>query len=142
MAPLVHPDYSEAMENELVAGVYACKLTDAVVKTSRNGQMYVNWKFETVPDKRIGYFITMLEGKASGLFKHLVHCAGDSSYGGGPYNTDRLIGQQIMAKLDVEEYDDQGMKQLRYKVKNIGSVTNANLNKDQENTPNEDDIGF
>src|SRR3990167_4475074 len=91
--PNISPDYTEA--EALHPGSYICQIISSEVKKSQKGNPYVNWKLKTMPGGVIIFHSTPIAGRGAGMLKHFIHCAGDTSYEDGPYDTDILNGVYV-----------------------------------------------
>jgi hypothetical protein len=116
--PTVNPDYSEALA-PLTPGIYLCRIVSCEFKTSQNDNRYINWKLETVQDKRTVYYTTMVEGRAAGMLKHFIRCVLDPSYENGPFDTDHMIGKIVTMHLNVKEVESKGKMTKVFEVKEV-----------------------
>lgn len=96
--PSINPDFKEA--ETLHPGSYICQIISSEVKLSGKGNYYVNWKLKTVPVGATLYHTTPISGRGAGMLKHFIHCAGDSSYEEGSYDTDNLNGVYLSVTVD------------------------------------------
>lgn len=128
MSPKVTPNFDEAIES-ITPGEYLCRIVSSEIKTAReSGNEYVAWKLETAPKKRTVFYNTPLVGRGSGLFKHLVHCAGDSDYESGDYDTDDLTGQIVSMILTVEKITNRSGNEISvFKVKEVSEASMKQL---------------
>ena len=142
--PKVQPNFNDLFKPE--PGEYLCKIEQTEIKVGRNsGTQYVSWKLKTQPGNATIFYNTPVEGRGAGLFKHMVHCAGDRGYDGGEYDTDSLIGQMVFMKLDVEEQMNRnGETQTYFKVSKVSAPPVEELDKlnQMRNLPNEGDLPF
>lgn len=131
---LVDPDFSEAVKPN-VPGIYLCKIVEGYLKLAHNtGNQYIAWKLLTFPEGRIVFHNTPITGKGAGMFKHLVHSAGDVLYESGGYDTDKLLGKYVKMNLVLDESN-------YFKVKTI-SAPDANEIPLAPNLDKTDDIPF
>lgn len=101
MCPIVTPDFSEDRPNE--PGSYICRIVGSEMKTAKSsGKAYLSWRLVT-KDGRTVFYNTPIMGKGAERFKTLVHMAGDESYKGGAYDSDRLIDRFVSMDLSVND---------------------------------------
>jgi hypothetical protein len=114
--PLITPNFEE-----IRPGKHICQIDSAELKRSQAGNEYLSWRLIEEKFRSVFYYSTPIGGRGAGMFKHLVHAAGETSYQDGPFNTDTLVGRRIECDVDYEEYN--GRTQL--KVKSVNSCQNA-----------------
>ena len=126
--PQVNPDYSDS---EFKEGVYVAEIVGSEVKTGKqSGAPYVNWRLKVGPG--VVFYSTPLVGRGAGMFKHMVHTAGDTAYVSGAYSTESLHGKKIKVYLEKSFMPD-GSPSSYPKVKEIQvleeSLAAPNLNE-------------
>ena len=110
--PVITPSFEE-----IRPGKHICQIDSAELKRSQAGNEYLSWRLIEEKNRFVFYYSTPICGRGAGMFKHLVHSAGEKSYQEGPFNTDLIKGQRLECDIDFEEYN--GRTQL--KVKNVNS---------------------
>lgn len=142
--PKVNPDFSEDQAT-LEPGVFLCKILTSEVKVGKSsGNPYVNWKLQVMPNGPWVFHSTPLEGRGSGMFKHMVHCAGDKDYNEGEYDTDELKDRLVSMDLDTEVYTKRdGTEAMKYIVMSVNPPSLEELEKLNEvQNKLEEDIEF
>src|SRR5271168_2683936 len=98
----VEPNYSEAFE-QVTPGTYKAKIVAVEGKTSQSNNRYLNWKLEIQPSGMTIYYITMVEGKASGMLKHFAKCVLGEKYEDGEFDTDQFMSRSVLVDLQIEK---------------------------------------
>ena len=98
--PVITPSFVE-----IRPGKHVCQIDFAELKRSQAGKDYVSWRLIEEKNRLVFYYSTPISGRGSGMFKHFVHAAGESSYQDGPFFSDILIGRRLDCDMDYEEYN-------------------------------------
>jgi hypothetical protein len=121
MCPIVNPDFSEAFK-PIHPGTYPCRIQAAELKTSETtGTKYISWELALDPSGKLKIFHnTPIHGRGAGMFKDLIHAAGDEKYESGHYDTGDILGHTIVCEIENETYiNSQGQERMRPKVKEV-----------------------
>lgn len=124
---VITPDFSEAVEFELIPeGVWNTRIVKSEIKTSQNGNDYVNWTmdifgaegdYEKYNNQKI-WHITMCSGKASGMLKKFVTVVtGEEPK--AEFDTDDLLGESLSVTIGHSP-DNNG--EARAKVKAVAAI--------------------
>lgn len=127
MAPLISPDFSEAVEfSPLPKGNYKVRITDCQTKQTKAGDTRLMWKLQTFGqsdpalNNRTITFGTMISGKGAGFLKQLIRAAtGEEPT--GSFNTDALLGREVLATV-VEGKDQDGNPSSFPEVKAVAKL--------------------
>ena len=90
----IQPDFSESLDS-LPAGEYPTRVTDCAVKTSKEGNQYLNWTLETfgkTDDRMNGrkiFHSTPIRGRGAGILKSFIKAT---------------TGQTEITNFDTEDY--------------------------------------
>jgi hypothetical protein len=114
--PIITPSFEE-----IKPGKHICEIDSVEIKRSQAGNEYLSWRLIEEKFRSVFYYSTPISGRGAGMFKHLVHSAGEISYQEGPFNTDLLVGRRLECDVDYEEYN--GRTQLKVKSVNPCQVS-------------------
>lgn len=111
MAPLITPDFSEALEfTALTPGTYKARIVGCETKQTQAGNTRLLWKLETFGSEktennnRTLWHSTPVSGKGAGILKSFVTAAtGETPT--GPFDTDKILGREIkVTVVDGKDY--------------------------------------
>lgn len=111
------PDFSEEF-TPLLEGIYLCEILGVEAKTSNAGNRYLNWKLKT-PSNQTVYYVTVIEGRASGMLKHFIRCTIAPHYEEGEIETDDFIGKKVAMSLGIKEVEYKGRLTKMFEVKEV-----------------------
>ena len=100
---IVNPNYDELPQ--IQPGVHRLRIKGCEHKHAKNGNPYLNWKFQIEGGPNAGatvFHMTGLTGKGAQALKALVRAAFDAKYESGPIDTDHLVGFPFQGRLERE----------------------------------------
>ncbi len=106
---MIKPDFSEAPK--LPPGFYRAKIVSCTSKISQNKVPYLDWKFETISNdpatnRRWVFMSTTYNGKGALRLRDMVRAAIDPSYDQGPFDSDLLMGKEVMITVERVQNKD------------------------------------
>ena len=114
----ITPNFQDAFA-QLIDGIYTVKIISVEGKTSQMGNKYLNWKLETVPERSLVYYSTVIEGKGAGMLKHFIRCVLDPEYENGQFDTEDFIGRTLTMQLKVKDIEGRNGSMKVYEVVNV-----------------------
>lgn len=152
--PLVHPDYKSAglIKDSLTAGRYTVKIVEAKEsdRLDKNGYNALVVRFEVCHNKntflngkRVSRWLP-LGGPGAKILYRFLKCI-DSTYRGGPFTTEAILGKECEVDLVAEVNPKDGKEWMKvdrvYPYLQPGSVADTfKGNVNDEKVPDFDDF--
>lgn len=124
---LIKPDWSEETK-PVQPGVYAARVKDGEIKTSKAGNTYVNWKLELFGTPEVNNRVVFLSTPTGGpgifrLAELYKAATGQEMDRNAPFDTDMLISREVTVTL-VEGKDQNGNPKQFPDVKAVAPLKN------------------
>lgn len=124
--PIINPDTSEAVDMSAIEpGTYPAKIVEVASQVSKQGNPMIVPKFQVTVDgkRRIRKSYLVITGEGAYGFDQLLRATGFSDIADQyknpsvnpkpPFDTDSLIGQELMVKIDSEMYENELRDQIK-----------------------------
>jgi hypothetical protein len=123
---MIKPNFSEEQSFKMLEpGIYNFKILGCEQGTSsKSNHQYVKWELEEVKSRQKVNYVTMIEGRAVGMFRHFIKSAGIENYDDSDIDEAEVIGNFVSCKIKHKQYPStrDGSMKTRLEVESVSTL--------------------